>query len=550
MAFVRSVVIPAFLALGSKVIEYVNDAVATVRRNWPEIQEVIRRVITFLRALIESFVSTVRDLWARFGDNLLSVIRIAFDAIKRTVENAIKIVQGVLKVVSGLIRGDWDAVWAGIRTILSGAWDQIKNIASTGVRLLRELLKVGLDALRLMWDRAWAGIQGVAGAVWTAIRVGAVAMRDGVVTVLRGFVGAVLGFYQQILDGAVTIFAWVPGVGEKLRRAQGKFREFRNDVNEALGGIKDKKVTVSAFASVDLSNRSVRDLKLATGGPVRGAGTSTSDSIRAWLSNGEHVWAAKEVQALGGHAAMEQLRAMVRGGRVPAFADGGGVDLSLRSSTGTFGRDLDRFHDGVVSAVTKAAQRQADAQAAAVTHPTPTPNGAGRLGPAAARARRAVIDLFGITDIGGYSNRNIAGTNKLSKHALGKAIDVMTYRNTALGDRVAQYFLANRGAFGVDNVIWNRRIWNRGAPGGKRYRGVNPHTDHPHIDFFAQGGTIREPVVGVGRSGRGYVLGESGPEQVIPQADIQDVTAALHAILRQLERMPRDYQLGARAGVR
>jgi hypothetical protein len=77
----------------------------------------------------------------------------------------------------------------------------------------------------------------------------------------------------------------------------------------------------------------------ATGGPVFGAGTETSDSIPAWLSNNEHVWTAAEVKAAGGHAVVEMLRAAVLGGalrppkaRYPgdgsggiAFAQGGAV---------------------------------------------------------------------------------------------------------------------------------------------------------------------------------------------------------------------------------
>src|SRR5690606_36338975 len=44
----------------------------------------------------------------------------------------------------------------------------------------------------------------------------------------------------------------------------------------------------------------------ANGGPVIGPGTATSDSIPARLSNGEHVWTAREVANAGGHAAMEE----------------------------------------------------------------------------------------------------------------------------------------------------------------------------------------------------------------------------------------------------
>ncbi|WP_327308005.1 hypothetical protein OG730_35040 [Streptomyces sp. NBC_01298] len=77
-------------------------------------------------------------------------------------------------------------------------------------------------------------------------------------------------------------------------------------------------------------------VKFATGGSVYGAGTATSDSIPALLSNGEHVWTAREVQSAGGHSVVESLRqralqngsTFAAGGAVgiPQFADGGIVD--------------------------------------------------------------------------------------------------------------------------------------------------------------------------------------------------------------------------------
>lgn len=77
-------------------------------------------------------------------------------------------------------------------------------------------------------------------------------------------------------------------------------------------------------------------VRFASGGSVFGAGTATSDSIPALLSNGEHVWTAREVQAAGGHSVVESLRqralqsgaTFANGGAVsiPRFAEGGIVD--------------------------------------------------------------------------------------------------------------------------------------------------------------------------------------------------------------------------------
>ncbi|MGQ4514215.1 phage tail tape measure protein [Streptomyces sp. DW26H14] len=81
--------------------------------------------------------------------------------------------------------------------------------------------------------------------------------------------------------------------------------------------------------------------QLATGGPVRGPGTGTSDSVPALLSNNEHVWTAREVSAAGGHGAVAALRSAVLGGRPvratsagARFKDGGGVLGTLKSIGG------------------------------------------------------------------------------------------------------------------------------------------------------------------------------------------------------------------------
>lgn len=67
-------------------------------------------------------------------------------------------------------------------------------------------------------------------------------------------------------------------------------------------------------------------VKRAGGGPVFGAGTSTSDSIPAWLSNGEFVVKARAVRAYGLQF-LRDLNSM----RLPKFAEGGLVSLPMPS---------------------------------------------------------------------------------------------------------------------------------------------------------------------------------------------------------------------------
>ncbi|SDL30435.1 phage tail tape measure protein [Microbacterium azadirachtae] len=67
---------------------------------------------------------------------------------------------------------------------------------------------------------------------------------------------------------------------------------------------------------------------LATGGPVIGPGTGTSDTAGLFrLSNGEHVITAREVTAMGGHDAVARVRRAALDGTLPGLASGGPVEF-------------------------------------------------------------------------------------------------------------------------------------------------------------------------------------------------------------------------------
>lgn len=63
----------------------------------------------------------------------------------------------------------------------------------------------------------------------------------------------------------------------------------------------------------------------AAGGPIRGIGTGTSDSVPFMGSNGEHVLTAAEVALAGGHDSVFRMRAAIRAGML-RFREGGGIE--------------------------------------------------------------------------------------------------------------------------------------------------------------------------------------------------------------------------------
>lgn len=131
--------------------------------------------------------------------------------------------------------------------------------------------------------------------------------------------------------------------------------------------------------------------------------------------------------------------------------------------------------------------------------------GLGRQGPDGMTPRAANVRAFTratwgcgsqpcISSIGGYARRSIAGTNVLSDHATGNAVDIMLpadYRSpgaNALGWRIARFWQENAQRAGIKYVIFDAKIWSTSNPTWRTYShpggGASDnllHLNHVHV---------------------------------------------------------------------
>lgn len=117
-----------------------------------------------------------------------------------------------------------------------------------------------------------------------------------------------------------------------------------------------------------------------------------------------------------------------------------------------------------------------------------------------------------------------------SYHASGRAVDIAPVQAWA------QFLNAQYGGQLKELITpWNELNILNGRP--HRYTGAvwNQHNfagGNAHIHAaFAAGGTIPEPVFGIGRSGRTYSFGERGSENVWPHGGVEAVVQRLDALI-------------------
>jgi hypothetical protein len=117
--------------------------------------------------------------------------------------------------------------------------------------------------------------------------------------------------------------------------------------------------------------------------------------------------------------------------------------------------------------------------------------------PGTTALRRLLRARFGERLAEIYNCRPIRGGTSLSLHAEGRAVDYYVNANDPqelqVGDQIVRWLLDPDDAgnshavarrLGVQEVIWNRRIWTAGRrrdDGMRPYSGVDPHTNHLHV---------------------------------------------------------------------
>ncbi|MGW4300432.1 phage tail tape measure protein [Streptomyces sp. NPDC004646] len=248
----------------------------------------------------------------------------------------------VLSPVIGWIVAGFQLWWAGVQVVfglfmagvrVAGGWARWLWTAAispvvgwvvagfqrmwAGVQLVFALFMAGVKVAG-GWAK-WLWLSAISPAIRGVSSVISSVYANGIKPIFDRFMSVIHGLGRAFSDAVAAIKSgW-----SKLKSAARGPVQYVVDVvyNRGIVGTWNK--VASAFGAPKLS-----PYKFATGGPVFGAGTETSDSVPAWLSTNEHVWTAKEVRGAGGHGAVMSLRkwaAAGGNGQAPGFKDGGGL---------------------------------------------------------------------------------------------------------------------------------------------------------------------------------------------------------------------------------
>lgn len=144
------------------------------------------------------------------------------------------------------------AVAMGAATVATGVWTGVQwllNAALTAnpIGIVIVLVAALVAGIILAYQKSET-FRNVVTKAFDAVKIGANYLALAAVKAFHLIINVWLTVVGAILNGAVKAFSWVPGLGPKLKTAQGEFNSFKDGVNAALGKVeKDLKINVDTI---------------------------------------------------------------------------------------------------------------------------------------------------------------------------------------------------------------------------------------------------------------------------------------------------------------
>jgi phage-related protein len=194
-------ILRTFMTVIGQVINYVKSWFVQNQSTVESIKNIFITAFEFIKTVITTFIYSVTDLWRKYGEDIVAVIKVAWEVVAVVFKTAIDLVSGIFKTFTALLKGDWSGAWNAIKETLSKVWENIKGVVSTSINLVKSVLGLGLTAIKDDFSNIWNGIKNIVVGIW-----------DGIEESIKGGINNVIGIINNFIKKVNSIKIKIPSV--------------------------------------------------------------------------------------------------------------------------------------------------------------------------------------------------------------------------------------------------------------------------------------------------------------------------------------------------
>lgn len=322
------------------------------------IQEVLQPIVAWIsKNIIEpikSMFNETSDAISEMWNSVKESVSAAFDNVVETVSDAWTSIEEAASdtwneiydsIIQPVVQAIEDA-WADVTETVTEVWDTIIDTVNNALQeIWSEYFEPGVLAMQNAWNdlqegasEAWQVITAEVDAAWQTISsLWGQAAGWFESNIWQPLTNAVDDVKNAISDAFQHAYDKVTGIFKGLANwfQNNVWGPIKQKVSNIISDVREAESAGANITGVRTSTGAAGVITEATGGYIAGPGTGTSDSIPAWLSNGEFVMTAKATREY--RPILESMNAgkYATGGLVGHSADSflphGNTDATLKS---------------------------------------------------------------------------------------------------------------------------------------------------------------------------------------------------------------------------
>lgn len=149
--YIQTILVPAMKGL----IAGIGEVIGFVRDHMPEIRSAMQSVFDWINTNIVPTVKTLAmvvgtvvramtGFWRDHAQDIKNILGPVFETIKTVIVGALSIIVNTVKFWLAIFRGDFDAAGTAIKSIVSSAFGMIVSVATMQLRVMAQVVKIAV----------------------------------------------------------------------------------------------------------------------------------------------------------------------------------------------------------------------------------------------------------------------------------------------------------------------------------------------------------------------------------------------------------------------
>ena len=303
-------IVAAFVGIGQALLDAFNE-----------------NVVPFLAGLAEDILNAIGDLagaitgwfseqWAAFTGTIGAVVDTTATFFTGLPGRIVGWIGDLGSALGGWFSQQWTNFTTGLGIIIDTASTFFSEIPGKVIGWAGDLAGQLGSWFSTQWSNFKAGLSAIVETISEPFsRVGEII--TGAFDTVRSALSGISDFFGSVVEGIASVW-------NGLRNILAKPINFLIETVYNNGILKAWNAVAGFLPGISPASPLSGIPEAATGGPIFGPGSGTSDDVLMWGSNGEHMVTAMEVLKAGGHNVLYAIRDMIARG-IPFTWDNGAI---------------------------------------------------------------------------------------------------------------------------------------------------------------------------------------------------------------------------------